>query len=213
MQFHVWLHPPQSFVRLGGHQLVQTGIAGEAVFKRYNVAGAANQSAACRHIGDITELGVRDMEQIRQFIPVGGRLVQKKQKLRVCQHEAGSIGPEQFFHILCQPCHQPVVFSDSFPQLVEKVGAVLIAEQQVKLIGKYPGGFAFLPVLNHPVEDGVEGDQHSDGHELFPQFPDIIGDDPGFGIHIGLLGKGVEAAGDEQFGGQRQPSGFRLRLF
>ena len=62
MQFHVWLHPPQGFVRLGGHQLVQTGIAGEAVFKRYNVASTADETAASRYIGDVAKLGVRDME-------------------------------------------------------------------------------------------------------------------------------------------------------
>ena len=87
--------PPQCFVRLGGHQLVQTGIAGEAVFKRYNVASTADETAASRYIGDVAKLGVRDMEQICQFIPVGGGLVQKEQKLRVCQHQAGSIGTEQ----------------------------------------------------------------------------------------------------------------------
>ena len=100
MQFHVWLHPPQGFVRLGGHQLVQTGIVGEAVFEWYNVPGTADQSAACRHIGDVAELSVRDVEQLRQFVPVGGGLVQKKQKLRVCQHQAGGIGTEQLLHVL-----------------------------------------------------------------------------------------------------------------
>ena len=112
MQFHVWLHPPQGFVRLGGHQLVQTGIAGEAVFKRYNVASTADETAASRYIGDVAKLGVRDMEQIRQFIPVGGGLVQKEQELRVCQHQAGSIGTEQLLDILREPCHKAIIFSD-----------------------------------------------------------------------------------------------------
>ena len=152
------------------------------------------------------------MEQICQFIPVGGGLVQKEQKLRVCQHQAGSIGTEQLLDILREPCHKAVIFSDTLPQLVEKIGAVLVAKQQIKLIGKYPCGFSFLPVLYHTVENCVEGDQHPDGHELFAQFTDIIGDDAGFGVYIGVLGKGVQTAGDKQLGGKRQPSGFRLRL-
>lgn len=53
MQFHVWLHPPQGFVRLGGHQLIQAGAAGEAVFKGHNIPGAADEAAARRHIGDV----------------------------------------------------------------------------------------------------------------------------------------------------------------
>ena len=40
------------------------------------------------------------------------------------------------------------------------------------------------------------------GMQLLAQLPDVIGDDPGFGVHIGALGKGVEAAGDEEFRGQ-----------
>ena len=96
MQFHVWLHPPQSFVRLGGHQLVQTGIAGEAVFKRYNVAGAADQSAACRHIGDVPQLGVGDVQEARQLVTVCGGLIQQDEEFAIRQHEAGGIGTEQF---------------------------------------------------------------------------------------------------------------------
>ena len=105
---------------------------GKLFYKRYNVASTADETAASRHIGDVAELGVRDMEQIRQFIPIGGGLVQKEQELRVCQHQAGSIGTEQLLDVLRQPCHKPVIFSDTLPQLVEKIGAVLVAEQQCR---------------------------------------------------------------------------------
>lgn len=47
---------------------------------------------------------------------------------------------------------------------------------------------------------------------MLAKLPDVVGDDPGFGIHIGALGKSVQTAGDEQLGGKRQPSGFWLRL-
>ena len=35
------LHPSQGFIRLGGHQLVQAGVAGEAVLEGDDVPGAA----------------------------------------------------------------------------------------------------------------------------------------------------------------------------
>ena len=41
------------------------------------------------------------------------------------------------------------------------------------------------------VEDRIQRDQHPNGHELLPKFPDIVGDDSRFGIRIGGLGKGV----------------------
>ena len=152
------------------------------------------------------------MQEARQLVTVCGGLIQQDEEFAVRQHEAGGIGTEQFLHILREPCHEAVVFADALPQLIEKVGAVLIAEQQIKLVGKHPGGLALLPVLNHPVEDGVQRDQHPDGHELLPKFPDIVGDDSRLGIHIGGLGKGVEAACDEELGGKGKPSGLRLRL-
>ena len=99
----IGLHPPQCFVRLGGHQLVQTGIAGEAVFKRYNVASTADETAASRHIGDVTELVFGNMQKPGQFIPIGGGLVQKNEEFAVGQHETGGIGTEELLDVLRKP--------------------------------------------------------------------------------------------------------------
>ena len=77
VRFHLWLHPSQSLVRLGGHQLVQACAAGEAVFKGHNIPGAANQAAASRHIGDVAKLVFGNVQKPCQFIPVGGGLVEK----------------------------------------------------------------------------------------------------------------------------------------
>ena len=90
------LHPSQGFIRLGGHQLVQAGVAGKAVFKRYNVPGAADEAAARRHIGDVPQLGVGDVQEARQLVTVCGGLIQQDEELAVRQHEAGGIGTEQF---------------------------------------------------------------------------------------------------------------------
>ena len=51
---------------------------------------------ACPFIGDVAQLGVGDIQELGQLVPVGGGLVEQNQKLRVCQHEPGGIGPEQF---------------------------------------------------------------------------------------------------------------------
>ena len=69
-----------------------------------------------------------------------------------------------------------------------------------------------LPVLNHAVVDGVQRHQHSERHQLLAQFPDIVGDDPRLGIHVGGLGKGAQGTGDEELGGKGQPLCFRFRL-
>ena len=102
---------------------------GERICERYDIARTANQPAACGYVGNIAELVIRNIQQLRQFRAVGGALVQHHEKLRVCQHQAGGVGAQQLIHILRQPGHKTVVLADAFPQLVEKVCTVLIAEQ------------------------------------------------------------------------------------
>ena len=73
--------PLQCLIRRCGHQPVELGVPGEAVLEGHNVDGAA----ACRHIGNIAQLGVRDIQKLYQLVPAGVGLVQYNQELRVCQ--------------------------------------------------------------------------------------------------------------------------------
>ena len=120
------------FIRLGRHQAVELSIFREAIGERHDVARAPNQPAACGDVGHIAQLVVGDVQQLRQFRAVGGALVQHHEKLRVGQHQAGSIGAQQFVHVLRQPGHKTVVLADALPQLVEKVRTVLVAEQKYR---------------------------------------------------------------------------------
>ena len=152
------------FIRLGRHQAVELSIFREGICERYDVARAANQPATCGNIGDIAQLVVGDVQQLRQFRAVGGALVQHYQKLRVRQHQAGGVGAQQFVHILRQPGHKSVVLADAFPQLVEEIGAVLIAEQNIKLIAENPCSAPLFPVLNDAVINGIQRHQHPKRH-------------------------------------------------
>ena len=114
--------------RVGRHQFIELCILREGIGERHDIARAANQPATCGNVGDIAKLVVRNVQQFRQFNAVGGALVQHYQKLRVCQHQAGGVGAQQLVHILRQPGYKAIVLADAFPQLVEKVRAVLIAE-------------------------------------------------------------------------------------
>ena len=120
------------FIRFGRHQAVELSIFREAIGERHNIPRAANQPAACGDVGDVAKLVVRDVQQFRQFRAVGGALVQHHEKLRVGQHQAGGVGAQQFVHILRQPGHKSVVLADALPQLVEEIGAVLVAEQKYR---------------------------------------------------------------------------------
>ena len=118
--------------RVGRHQFIELCILREGIGEWNNVARAANQPAACGDVGDVAKLVVGNVQQLRQFLAVGGALVQHHEKFRVCQHQAGSIGAQQFVHILRQPGHKTVVLADALPQLVEEIRAVLVAEQKYR---------------------------------------------------------------------------------
>ena len=118
--------------RVSRHQFIELCILREGIGEWNNVARAANQPAACGDVGDVAKLVVGDVQQLRQFLAVCGALVQHDQKLRVCQHQAGGVGAQQLVHILRQPGHKSVVLADAFPQLVEKIRAVLVAEQKYR---------------------------------------------------------------------------------
>ena len=118
--------------RVGRHQFIELCVLREGICERHDVARTANQPAACGDVGDVAQLVVGDVQQLRQFLAVGGALVQHDQKLRVGQHQAGGVGAQQFVHILRQSGHKSVVLADTLPQLVEKVRTVLIAEQKYR---------------------------------------------------------------------------------
>ena len=118
--------------RVGRHQFIELCILREGICERHDIACAANQPAACGDIRHIAKLVIRDVQQLRQFLAVGCALVQHNQKLRVGQHQAGGVGAQQLVHILRQPGHKSVVLADAFPQLVEKIRAVLVAEQKYR---------------------------------------------------------------------------------
>jgi len=92
--------PSQYLVRLCGHELVQPGIAGEAVLKGDNIPRATDEAAACRDVGDVAELGFGNVQQGGQLIPVGFGLIQKDEEFRIGQHETSSVGTKQFLHVL-----------------------------------------------------------------------------------------------------------------
>ena len=122
----------QLLVGLGGHQAVELRILGEVVGKGHQISCAADQAAASRHVGDVPQLGVRDVQQFGQLFPVGGALVKHDQEFRVCQHQASGIRAQQFINVLSHAGDQAIVLADTLPQFVEEIGTVLVSEQEYR---------------------------------------------------------------------------------
>ena len=103
----------------------------EIVHKGHDGAAALDKAPSGLHIGDVGELIVRDIQELGQLRPVGGRLVQHDQELAVGQHGPGRMGLEQVIYILRQPGAAGAILPHPLPEGEEKVGAVLMLEQQV----------------------------------------------------------------------------------
>lgn len=103
----------------------------EIVHEGHNGAAALDETPSKVHIGDVGELVVGDIQQPGQLQPVGAGLVEHDQELAVGQHGPGRVGLEQIVHILCQAGAAGTVLSHPLPKGEQKVGAVLMLEQQV----------------------------------------------------------------------------------
>ena len=96
----LWLHPSQGLVRLGGHELIQTGAAGEAVFKGHNIPGAANQPQPAATLV-MYESWFSEMCRSPPVRPGRWRIGSRGLKIPSLQHEAGGVGTEELLHVLC----------------------------------------------------------------------------------------------------------------
>jgi len=72
--------------KLGCHQPVKLGVAWELIDKRHKRAADFEQALSCTDIRDIAHLKVGDVKELGKLKPVGGRLVEHNDKLRVCKH-------------------------------------------------------------------------------------------------------------------------------
>ena len=161
MQQGRWL---STLARLGGHQLIELRILGEFIGKRNKAGTDLDQSVSCVHIGNIGELGVRDVQQFRKLQSVRRCLIEHHNKLGVCQHRSCRVGLKQVVHILRDAGGISTVLSHTLPKGEQEVCAVLVLEQKVDFIDEDEGVLALGSVLRNTVQDRVEDDQHTDGH-------------------------------------------------
>lgn len=106
-------------------------MTGKTVHERHDGTAALDEAAAGVYIGDVGELVVRDVQQMRQFLPIRRRLIQQDEELRVCQHGPCRVGLEQVLNVLTDPGAASLILSHAFPEGEQEIGAVLMLEQQV----------------------------------------------------------------------------------
>ena len=168
------------------------------IHERHDGAAALEKSMPKIYARNIRKLVVRNIEQPRQLDPVRTRLIEHEQKFTVRQHRAGGMGLQKVVDILRQPCAAGPVFAHPLPEGKQEIRAVLMLEQQIDFINIKPCILAKLAVSDDAVEYAVQHNQHADRQKLLAEVTDVIAKNAGIGVHVRVLGKGVEAALREQ---------------
>ena len=126
------LFPSSLFIRgRGVPESVQLPGPGKFIDKGHDGPSDPQQSVTGLRIGDIAHLGFRDVQQLGQLRPVGGRLVQQHQKLTVGEHEPGRLRAQALLHILRGGGQGRAILAKAFPRLVEELGGIVVFEEQV----------------------------------------------------------------------------------
>ena len=191
-----------TLARFGSHQLVELRVFGKLIGKRNKAGADLDKSVTGIYIGDIGKLGIRDVQQLRKLQSVRGCLIEHHDELGVCQHRSCRVGLKQVVHILRDARGISTVLSHTLPKGEQEVCTVLVLEQKIDFVDENKGVLAFGSVLRNTVENGVENDQHTDGHKLLAEVKDVIADQAVIRVHIGFLGEGVQAAIGKQLDGK-----------
>ena len=182
------------------------------IHERHDGAAALKEPVPEIHARNVGKLVVRNIEQPRQLDPVRACLIEHEQKFTVRKHGSCCVGLQQIVDVLRQPRAAGPIFTHSFPEREQEIRAVLVLEQQVDLININPCVFTEFAVADDAVEHAVQYDQHTDRQELLSKVADVIAKNAGIGVHVRVLGKGVETALREQLQCQRNVPRFGFRL-
>ena len=137
--------------KLGCHQPVKLGVAWELIDKRHKRAADFEQALSCTDIRDIAHLKVGDVKELGKLKPVGGRLVEHNDKLRVCKHCPRRMALQQVVHILGNTRTVRPVFTHTLPEGKEEVCRVFVLKEQIDFINENKGIPAFGSVLRNTV--------------------------------------------------------------
>ena len=74
------------------------------------------------------------------------------------------------------------------------------------------GFLALFLVRRNAIKDVIKDNEHTDGHQRFSKLVNVIAYQTAFGVYVGRLCKGVQAAVDKQFNGKSYFHSFRFGL-
>ena len=141
----------------------------------------------------------RDVELLRQNLPVAGSLVEHIHIVGVFKDVLHLTAGEQVFDVLGDARGNAAPLAKALPYLHRIGGGLLLLQKKVHFVDIVAGGLALLPVDRDAVPHRVLHHQHPDLFELLAQLLDIEADHAVFDIHVAAVVEHVERAGDIDF--------------
>ena len=161
---------------LGGEQFVEFGVLRKVICKGQNDIVEKQQPVTRLGIGHIGKLLRLNVQPLRQYLPVAGRLVEHIDEVTVLQNVFDLRGGKQVFGVLGRPGGDTAPLSEPFPNLGAVRGGLFLLQQKVELVHEVPGGPADSSVDGDGVPHRVLDNEHSRLFQVLAQAFDVKAD-------------------------------------
>lgn len=177
---------------LGGEQLIKLGILREVICKGQDDIVEEQQPVARLGVGHIGKLLRRNVQPLRQYLPVARRLIEHIDEVAVLQDVFDLRGGKQVFGVLGRPGGDAAPLSEPFPNLGAVCRGLFLLQQKVELVHEIPGGAPNRPVDGDGVPHRVLDNQHPRLFQVLAQALDVKADQAVGDVHGGTVVEEVQ---------------------
>ena len=177
---------------LGGEQFIELGVFREVIRKGQDDIVEEQQPVARLGVGHIGKLFRRNVQPLRQYLPVACRLVEHIDEIAVLQDVFDLRGGKQVFGVLGRPGGDAAPFSEPFPNLGAVRGGLFLLQQKVELVHEIPGGPPNGPVDGDGVPHRVLDNEHPRLFQVLAQALDVKADKAVGDVHGGTVVEEVQ---------------------
>ena len=111
-------------------------------------------------IGHIGKLFRRNVQPLRQYLPVACRLVEHIDEVAVFQDVFDFRGGKQVLGVLGRPGGDAAPFSEPFPNLGAVCRSLFLLQKKMELVHEIPGGAPDSPVDGDGVPHRILDNEH-----------------------------------------------------
>lgn len=124
----------QSFLGFGGHVTIEHRVLREVILEGDDGGAVEDQTFTGVGIGDVVLLAGRDVQRLRENLPVAGCLIQKVDKIRVFKNVLHLAGGKKILDVLRDSGRDAAPFSETLPDFHAVRGGLFLFQQKVELV-------------------------------------------------------------------------------